>query len=151
MKRSHGLRDVHVARGKGVQVIHTNGPPDGYVPPSASLTPPVVHYHGGAPGLHSGDMLFPPTRTGMRARRAEALHPGYDPSRVYVTSSLRYASVFAWACGGAVYEVQPEGQVRVDGDAPADAPSWSCRRARILRVALPAPVERPEGLRGVYA
>ncbi len=34
---------------KGVQVVQTNGLPDGYVPPSASLTPPP------APPPSSGD------------------------------------------------------------------------------------------------
>ncbi len=36
-------------RGKGVQVIQTAGLPEGYVPPSASLAPPVSDA-GGAGG-----------------------------------------------------------------------------------------------------
>ncbi len=99
-------------------------------------------YHGGIAGLSPGDWILPPSRTGADHHRAEQSHRDYTPHRVYVTSGLYYAQMFAYLRDGAVYEVEPQGQVRADEDSGV-APSWSCRRAQVCRVVVPAPAPFP--------
>jgi hypothetical protein len=98
--------------------------------------------HGGVAGLAPGDYILPAARTGQRCHDTTPNNPGYTPKRVYVTSGLDYAQMFAYLRDGAVYEVLPVGQVRQDEDTLV-TPSWSCRRALILRVVVPAPAPMP--------
>lgn len=100
--------------------------------------------HGGVAGLQPGDLILPPARTGTVGHRrdVEGGPVGYDPRRVYATAELQYAQWFAYMREGAVYEVLLQGQVRPDR-ASLVAPSWSGRRAQVLRVIVPAPAPMP--------
>lgn len=104
-------------------------------------------FHGGVPGLSPGDLILPPAVTGQELHTSSLREAtrDYSTRRVYVTTGLDYAQLFAHLRDGAVYEVQPIGAVRPDEDSRV-APSWSCRRARVLRVVVEAPAPVPEAV-----
>jgi hypothetical protein len=82
----------------------------------------IRYFHGGVPGLRSGDLLLPPAATGTaRALTTELGHLGTfaRSDRVYLTTDRAAARAFA-ACypDGALYVVEPVGDVEPDPDAP---------------------------------
>jgi len=106
---------------------------------------PIVFYHGGTPGLHVGDLLLPPTETGVLTA-VERLIPTeeremwrqtprgqQDRGRVFVTTSLTYAVEMAARrhAVGAVYRVEPLGRL---GYTTTTIPETTCDRARIVAV-----------------
>lgn len=106
-----------------------------------------VLLHGGPPGLGPGDFIEPATKTRTPHRHERTPNkPTYTPSRVYVTTGLDYAQAFAYLRGGAVYEVRPLSTLRPDWDSFV-APSWSCRRALVVRVVVPAPAPMPAAIK----
>lgn len=97
-------------------------------------------YHGGVGGLKAGDYILPPNITNYQHSSLMMIQAGAatDPDgrvrgdRVYVTDRLGVATLFAAVRSGAVYLVEPEGQLELDPDAPGQ--SWMCPRARVVRV-----------------
>lgn len=101
---------------------------------------PVRWYHGGVPGLGVGDWLVPPDCSGTCHRLSlhapEGAPHGTRTDVVYVTSDPEVARVYAaFYPDGAVYEVDPDGPVEPDPDAPELA--GMCDMARIVAVARP--------------
>lgn len=108
-------------------------------------------WHGGAPGREPGDLLLPPTATGLRYTRADVASEEQvqDPilqrsDRVYVTTDRELAQVFAaeWSIdgelhgGGWLYLVEvEEGVLEVDDDlASLPGVSFQAPSARVIRV-----------------
>lgn len=113
----------------------------------AAFGPPEgPFYHGGVPGLSPGDKILPPRVTGTQrpmeeflpARVTAATHPWIARAGfVYFTRDWDHAAQFAAAYpDGAVYEVQPDGEISPDPDAPGGA-AWRARSATIIRVDTP--------------
>ncbi len=101
------------------------------------------YWHGGVPGLKPGDLIRPATDdrhlvdgcpTCEARRRGKQLpNDPSDPSRIYVTTERDYAKVFAAGYPrGALYRVEPIGDLEPSGDDPA--PSWAVGSARVLSV-----------------
>lgn len=101
--------------------------------------------HGGVAGLQPGDLVLPASKTGAFCHTRSPEKPTYTPDRVYVTIGLDYAQCFAYLRDGAVYEVRPLSPLRPDPDSRV-APSWSCRKALVVRVVVPAPAPMPEAV-----
>ena len=143
-------------------------------------------FHGGAAGLHPGDLLVPSEphvadgcpicearaagriytvgeyrdhllrlyrQTGQvavwevlaaleGARDAQALDPPSLRDAVYLTSSELYATWYAARSCGDLYAVKPLG--RVTPSTEDHFPTWTCPRARIVRVVRRAVVLTPE-------
>jgi hypothetical protein len=109
-------------------------------------------WHGGIPDLKAGDLLLPPSVTGngRQAKIAADIarrHPGVDldqvrsddPSRdwVHFTPHRHIAQAYAASCrrdygGGALYVVEPVGEVEPDPDFPIQG--LRAHAARIVRV-----------------
>lgn len=118
-------------------------------------TEPGRYWHGGRAGLEPGTILIPRAvaeREGADLRHYEA-QPGYDlgvtdAERVYFASSREFARGFAAqiqmvepesgvvASQGALYEVEPIGEIEKDPDFEGSV-SWCAPRARIVAVAEP--------------
>jgi hypothetical protein len=82
-------------------------------------------WHGG-PTVR-GDMLLPPTDTGLS-------RSGSDEAYVYVTPLRSLAATYASTCRGWVYEVEPIGEVEPDpGSILPPGQSLRCSAARIKR------------------
>jgi 8-oxo-dGTP diphosphatase len=111
--------------------------------------PEEIFYHGGTRGLHVGDMLLPPTITGVstmvdRAIDAHGNVPEFvrqrvhqhENHRVFVTEDLSCAAEMAsrQSMPGTVYVVEPLGNVR-DAVATFRAET-TCDRARIVAVVM---------------
>lgn len=96
-------------------------------------------YHGGVKGLKPGDRVLPPSATGVEHGGGGEHQQRYRPTRVYVTRFRWYAELFAHLHGGEVYEVRAH-DPRPDLDARG---SFWCPFARVVRVAVPAPVALP--------
>lgn len=110
----------------------------------------MTFFHGGKSGMKAGDVLRPSADTGN-------LVNGASPhSFVFVTNSLSQAQWYAEQCeGGAVYRVQPCGQIGVDiastrllmadcdcrdlAAAAALVSQFTCRSARVLEGVIVAP------------
>jgi len=102
------------------------------------------YFHGGYPGLKPGDLLLPPDQTGtdhrLSATSAELGAPAYATRAdiVYVTT-LRDAarSYAAFYPDGALYRVEPVGDLEPDPDCAEPGLSWHCPAARIAAVVDP--------------
>lgn len=103
---------------------------------------PPRYWHGGVPDLKPGGFVLPVTQTGngnnltanLAAAGITGLAAGYVRSdRVHLTTDRDAAKVYA-ACypDGALYRVEPVGEVEPDPDAP-DV-SVRCERAVVLAV-----------------
>lgn len=100
-------------------------------------------FHGGAPGLHVGDLIVPdPNRTAhlvdgcptCEARRAGSPleSDDNDPTRVYVTTDRDYARIYAAGYpDGALYRVEVDGDMAPSNDP---VPSWGVASARVAGV-----------------
>ncbi len=98
-------------------------------------------FHGGFPGLAAGDLLLPPDESDTprtlseHARQLGAPH-GIRRDRVYLTRVQNVARVFAAMYpDGALYAVDPDGDMEADPDAPDIAAMAA--RARITAVIRP--------------
>jgi len=93
----------------------------------------MTYWHGGSPLLKAGGELLPPTRTGFgmtsdvlnRASTLRGHHGGYRRDRVYATTNVEFAEMFAALYTnddrrpglGAVWEVElDDDAVEVDPD-----------------------------------
>lgn len=100
----------------------------------------VKWFHGGVPGLQVGDWIEPPDVSGATHTLSDyvpedAPH-GFRRDVVYLTLRQDSARFFAAVYpDGALYRVEPEGDIEVDPDAPSEA--VMCRRARIVEVVRP--------------
>lgn len=111
-------------------------------------------YHGGVPGLTLGDVLRPPTQTGVKAASdympdpREAAHVRRD--RVYITSDLHAARFFAAARDGDVYVVLPSSPVEDDPDYLTEpCRSWMCPSAVVVGVVERGVCFHPEAARAL--
>lgn len=104
----------------------------------------MIYYHGGYGGLRIGDLVLPPTITGV----ASCAHFGAAGvcrrDRVYITSQYQNALEVAAthpSGRGKVYEVLPIGVITVDPDAlrmPGQVPwSWECEVAKVVAIHKP--------------
>jgi dual specificity phosphatase 3 len=119
------------------------------------IAPEEIWYHGGTPGLHVGDILLPPTLTGMTTMMDRTIDGTKDVGvsfedrevvrqmfhrnenhRVFVTKDKMIAVMFAMRHPqvGDVYQVEPFGDL-------ADITSFSfsqttCDRARVVAVVM---------------
>jgi hypothetical protein len=100
----------------------------------------VRFFHGGHPGLKPGDLILPPATTGTGRTLAEyseqlagSGHVRRD--RVYLTTGRDVAKVYAaFYPDGALYEVEPDGEMVPDPDCTVPGVSFECPAARVLRV-----------------
>lgn len=101
-------------------------------------------FHGGIPDLKPGDLILPPDTTGTprtlatySEQLADSGHVRRD--RVYLTVGRDVAKVYAaFYPDGALYEVQPHGDLHPDPDCTVPDVSYEAPAARILRVIDPA-------------
>jgi hypothetical protein len=101
----------------------------------------AVYFHGGYPGLKPGDLILPPDTTGTEHRlsaiAAEHGGPAYSTRTdiVYVTTGRDVARAFAaFYPDGALYRVEPDGELEPDPDCATPGLSWQCPAARIAAV-----------------
>jgi hypothetical protein len=104
----------------------------------------MAYFHGGYPGLKPGDLIQPPdtTGTGHRLSAIAAEHNGPAHSTrtdvVYVTTGRDVARAFAaFYPDGALYRVEPLGDLEPDPDSGITGLSWQCPAARIAVVVDP--------------
>ncbi|KSV95424.1 hypothetical protein [Sinorhizobium sp. GL28] len=101
------------------------------------MTGAVRYFHGGYGGLSVGQFVLPPAMTGAPSTAQFGAHGVCDTSKVYVCTDLHAALFFAGghpSGNGKVYEVAPAGELTADPDALIDGLSYSCDKARVLRV-----------------
>lgn len=107
---------------------------------------PVRYFHGGVPGLVRGDLLLPPAATGTeRTLTADVLDMGGTArlDRVYVTTGREVARVYAaLRPDGALYEVEPVGELVADPDCRVAGVSYEVPAARVVRVVDPRVLAR---------
>lgn len=100
---------------------------------------PVNYYHGGVAGLEPGQVLLPPAAGGQERRPLSFFfRKTTDPARsarrdrVYITTELDAAALFAKGCaGGSVYRVEPVGPLEPDPSAQA---CFTVSSAKVLAV-----------------
>lgn len=108
---------------------------------SAPRPRPVRYFHGGVPDLRPGDLVLPPAVTGTgRTLTADVLALGGRArrDRVYVTVGRDVARVFAAMFpDGALYRVEPVGELVADPDCLVAGASWEVPAARVAAVVDP--------------
>lgn len=95
------------------------------------------YYHGGAPRLRPGDFILPSSVTGASSNADYGAEKVCRRDRIYLTSDLTAAVFFAAmhpSNHGAVYHVEPWGEVAPDPDCNQPGLSFECESARVLRV-----------------
>lgn len=124
------------------------------------LEPPPTWFHGGVPGLEPGDLILPPSESGIltvgevvkrfdKAAWERSAHAREDPLLVSITPDLTDATYYAalwsicpWRPGhGCVYRVAAE-------STPVRAPhqsEWRCGQAAVLEVVTPDGVTAARG------
>ena len=100
---------------------------------------PVRYFHGGVPGLKPGDLVLPAATTGTaRTLTKYGIELGGDHvrrDRVYVTTGRDVGRAYAaFYPDGALYTVQPHGDLEPDPDCGIDGLSWQCQTATVLTV-----------------
>jgi hypothetical protein len=144
--REHGSRRGFMGRysGRAVRGLH-----------SMHTNNEIVYWHGGPAGLQVGDLIKPPTVTGVRNRcdgpllrllgyiqdRVDPAAPNpvqdYRRDRVYVSTDRSISEWYA-ACPpsrpGAIYRVQPLGLLEVDPWPKYQRKALTCPSARVLEV-----------------
>lgn len=91
------------------------------------------YYHGGPPGLKSFDKILPSSVTG--ANSTADYNDVCRRDRVYVTTSIEHATVFAAmhpSRRGCVYRVKPLGKIVADPDCNEPGLSWECEYATVI-------------------
>ena len=105
-------------------------------------------FHGGAPGRRKGDLLLPPSVTGLNTTtRTRSVAAGMGNitgrhDRVYVTSDRELARACAGALehddgiigGGVLYQVEPVGELEPDPDLPGLGISFAVPEALVVAV-----------------
>jgi hypothetical protein len=102
-----------------------------------------IYYHGGVPGLGLGDLLLPPSKSGVKAGadylpdQNRTSHVRRD--RVYLGTDhgigVMFAAMYPEREGGWIYEVEPIGTVEPDADwAGEPGVSVQVESARVVRV-----------------
>lgn len=101
----------------------------------------MTFFHGGMPGLRSGDRLLPPDVTGnehrLSAYAAELGAPAHAlrTDVVYLTIERQVARAYAaFYPDGALYRVVPQSPVDPDPDCSEPDLSWQCPAAVITGV-----------------
>ncbi len=96
---------------------------------------PVARYfHGGNSGLKRGEYILPPSETGRDSASDFGAQIVHRRDRVYVSTSLTDAQLFASAnADPVVYEVEPEGELTPDPDCKSGV-SFACPKAKIVAV-----------------
>lgn len=104
----------------------------------------TTYFHGGYPGLKPGQLILPPDTTGTEHRlsaiTAEHGGPAYSTRTdiVYITTGRDVARAFAaFYPDGALYRVEPDGELEPDPDCATPGLAWQCRTARIAAVVDP--------------
>lgn len=111
------------------------------------INPNIRYWHGGAPGLRAGDLIEPRTHDDTRhlvdgcavcvARRQgdQLAEDNNDPNLVYVTTDRDYARLYAAGYPrGALYRVDPIGELTDRTGTHDPLPSWGCPSARVIAV-----------------
>jgi len=105
----------------------------------------MPYFHGGHPGLKPGALILPPDQTGTNHRlsavSAELGAPAHAirTDVVYVTTGRDVARAYAaFYPDGALYRVQPHGQLEPDPDCAEPGLSWQCPAAEVVAVAAAA-------------
>ena len=105
------------------------------------------YWHGGVPGLRAGDLIAPrpagdighlvdgcPTCDARRAGQPLDADNN-DPGSVYVTTDREYARLYAAGYPrGALYRVEPIGELVETTGLKDPYPSWAVPSARVLAV-----------------
>lgn len=101
----------------------------------------MAYFHGGYPGLKPGDLIQPPDTTGtdrrLSATAAELGAPAHATRTdvVYVTTGRNVARAFAaFYPDGALYRVEPRGELEPDPDSGIPGLSWQCPAAEVVAV-----------------
>jgi hypothetical protein len=92
-------------------------------------------YHGGFPGLAVGQRILPASQTGAPSTASFGAAGVCDPSRVYLTTDVHAAILFACmhpSLDGQVYRVAPIGVLQADPDCNIAGLSFSCDAALIV-------------------
>ena len=79
----------------------------------------MICYHGGPPGMRVGQMILPPSKTGVASSSEYGAAHVHDRTKVYVTPDKRAALMFASlhpSGDGQVYKVEARGEVAYDPD-----------------------------------
>lgn len=94
----------------------------------------TTYYHGGRPGIQRGAFLLPPNITKARSCSEFGAASVHRMDRVYITTSLAAAMMFAAGQrGGEVYQVEPLGDIEPDPDCHTPGLSYQVPKARVLR------------------
>jgi rifampin ADP-ribosylating transferase len=97
----------------------------------------MTYFHGGYGQLKVGDLVLPPIQTKAPSLARFGGHDVCDRSKVYVCTMQEGALLYACmhpSGHGKVYEVEPIGDLQEDPDARSEGFSFSCDRARVVRV-----------------
>jgi hypothetical protein len=120
------------------------------------------YWHGGAPGLRPDELITPPLGEGRGhlvdgCPTCEARLHG-DPlasdharaDRIYITTDREYARVYAGGYPrGALYRVEPVGDMDETTGVDDPVPSWAVPAARVLAVYDPLVTMTPKQVRQV--
>lgn len=111
------------------------------------ITSTLRLWHGGAPDLRVGQLIEPRPHTDQRhliagcaiceARRRGEQHEDddNDPTFVYLTTDREYARMYAAGYPrGALYRVEPVGELVALSVEQDPRPSWAAPAARVLAV-----------------
>lgn len=96
-------------------------------------------YHGGVPKMEKGDVILPPSITGVSTllQYAKKIDPNavQRNDMVYITTDRKAAEIFAAAYHfGDVYKVKPIGKLSDDPDCTEDGLSYQCEKAVVIAV-----------------
>lgn len=100
----------------------------------------ITYYHGGPKRLRVGWRIIPPSQSGARCASDYGCAHVHDRNRVYVTTELLAAAMYAAMTpgGGAIFRVEPIGDLEPDPDCSEPGLSFACPAATILeRVPFP--------------
>lgn len=94
----------------------------------------TVYYHGGPKRLRVGWRILPPSQTGAKCASDYGAAHVHNPHRVYVTTELMAAAMYAAMTprGGAIFRVEPIGDLEPDPDCSEPGLSFACLSATIL-------------------
>jgi rifampin ADP-ribosylating transferase len=94
-------------------------------------------FHGGYGDLKVGQFVLPPAITKAPSTARFGARAVCDTTKVYVCTEFDGALIFGCmhhSGAGKVYEVEPIGDLVDDPDAVTAGHSYSCDRARVLKV-----------------
>ena len=96
----------------------------------------MKYYHGGIGGKKKGEFILPPSIT--KAKCSSDYIPKDNPhkrDKVYIVTGSMYAAMYAASVkNGAIYQVEPIGDLVPDPDYLGDGEvSYECEKARIVK------------------